>query len=61
MNKGRQLAIGGMLLALFAIMLLITIYIPVVGVIMMFILPIPFVFIALENDLKWSLMFLVAS
>ncbi|MBD3109341.1 DUF2232 domain-containing protein [Bacillus sp. AGMB 02131] len=61
MNKGRQLAVSGVLLALFAIMLLITIYIPIVGVIMMFILPIPFIFIALENDLKWSLLFLAAS
>lgn len=61
MNKGKQLAVSGVLLALFAIMLLITIYIPIIGVIMMFILPIPFVFIALENDLKWSLLFLLAS
>ena len=61
MNKGKQLAVGGLLLAIFSIMLLITIYVPVVGVLMMFILPIPFIFIALENSLKWSFVFLVAA
>ena len=61
MNKGKQLAVGGLLLAIFSIMLLITIYVPIVGVLMMFILPIPFIFIALENDLKWSFLFLVAA
>lgn len=61
MNKGKQLAVGGMLLALYAIMLLITIYVPVIWVIVMFILPIPFIFIALENDIKWSFTFLVAA
>jgi len=61
LNKGRQLAVGGLLLAIFSIMLLITIYVPIIGVIMMFILPIPFIFIAVENDLKWSLAFLIAA
>ena len=61
MNKGRQLAVGGVLLALFSIMLLITIYVPVIGVLMMFILPVPFIFVALENDLKWSVIFLIAA
>ena len=61
MNKGKQLAVGGVLLALFSIMLLITIYVPVIGVVMMFILPIPFIFVALENDIKWSFIFLLAA
>jgi len=61
LNKGRQLAVGGVLLALFSILLLITIYVPFIGFFVMFILPIPFIFIALENKIKWSLLFLLAA
>ena len=61
MNKGRNLAEGGLLLALYTILLFITLYVPLIGTILMFVLPVPFILIALKQNLKWSFLFLAAS
>ncbi|WP_019243381.1 MULTISPECIES: YybS family protein [Bacillus] len=54
MNKGKLLTESGVLLALYAVMLFLVVYIPVLGIILMFLLPIPFVLIATKQNLGWS-------
>ncbi|MGM9924390.1 MAG: YybS family protein [Bacillus sp. (in: firmicutes)] len=60
MNEGRKLAEGGVLLALYAIMLFLVLYIPLLGTILMFLLPVPFVLFGTKHDVKWSFLFLGA-
>ncbi|WP_052343888.1 YybS family protein [Bacillus massiliigorillae] len=54
MNKSRGLAEGGVLLAIYAVMLFIVMYIPFAGTIMMFLLPVPFILYGIKHDIKWS-------
>ncbi|MEH6940870.1 YybS family protein [Bacillus sp. JJ722] len=61
MNKGRELAEGGVLLAIYAVMLFIVIYIPFAGMIMMFLLPVPFILYGIKYDLQKSFLFLGAA
>jgi len=61
LNKGRNLAEGGIMLALYTILLFITLYVPFIGTVLMFVLPVPFALIALKQNLKWSFLFLAAS
>ncbi len=58
MNSGRKIAEGGALLALYCILLLITIYIPLLGFITFFFLPIPFILVTSKQKLSWSVGFL---
>lgn len=61
LNKGRELAEGGVLLAIYAIMLFIVIYIPFAGMIVMFLLPVPFILYGIKHDIKMSFLFLGAA
>jgi uncharacterized protein YybS (DUF2232 family) len=57
----RNLTEGAILLAAFAVILLITLYIPVIGMIINLFIPAPFMLFAAKNDWKNSLVFLVAA
>lgn len=61
MKNVNRLTYGAILLAIFAVILLITLYVPVIGVIMNLFLPLPFIMFAGKNDNKSSLVFFVAS
>ncbi|MFJ5624482.1 YybS family protein [Peribacillus loiseleuriae] len=58
MNNGRKVAEGGVLLALYSILLFLTIQLPFIGSILFFILPIPFILIALKQNMTWAFGFL---
>jgi uncharacterized protein YybS (DUF2232 family) len=57
----RNLTEGAILLAAFAVFLLITIYIPPLSVISVFILPLPFIMFSAKNDLKFIAVFFIAA
>ncbi|MGE7765330.1 YybS family protein [Peribacillus sp. NPDC096540] len=58
MNSGRRIAEGGALLALYCILLFITVYIPIVGIITLFFLPIPFILVTNKQKISWALGYL---
>ncbi|KMY52126.1 YybS family protein [Peribacillus loiseleuriae] len=58
MNNGRKVAEGGVLLALYSILLFLTIQLPFIGSILFFILPVPFILIALKQSMTWTFGFL---
>lgn len=61
MNQSRKITEGALMLAVFMVLLLITLFIPVLGVVGMFFLPVPFILYASKHGWKPSLiMFLVA-
>lgn len=60
MNNVRKLTEGAILLAAFTVLLLLTIYAPVIGMIVNFVLPLPFILFAAKNDWKSILVFMVA-
>jgi uncharacterized protein YybS (DUF2232 family) len=57
----RKLTEGAMLLAVFTVLLLLTIYIPVAGVVVNLFLAIPFILFATKNEGKSTIVFLIAS
>lgn len=59
LNKG--LVYGGVLLAIYTLMLFMVIYIPVIGFISLFLLPLPFIFMVLKNGTKWAFCLLAAA
>lgn len=61
MKDVRKLTEGAVLLAAFAALLLITIYVPVVGSILNLVLPLPFIMFSVKNNLKLIVAFLVAA
>lgn len=61
MHKGNSLVYGGILLAIYAIMLFMVIYVPVISFISLFLLPLPFIFMTLKNGGKWGFFFLAAA
>ncbi|MEH7375945.1 YybS family protein [Neobacillus drentensis] len=61
MKDVRKLTEGAVLLAAFAALLLITIYVPVVGSILNLVLPLPFIMFSVKNNLKLIAAFLVAA
>lgn len=61
LNSGKRLAESGVLLALFAIMIFIVTYIPILGVVLTFLLPVPIALVAIKYNLGWSFLFLLAS
>ena len=61
MKNARILTEGAMLLAIFAVLLLITIYVPLLGMVANFFLAVPFILFAAKNEWKMSLVFLAAS
>lgn len=48
----RKLTEGAILLAAFTVLLLLTIYVPIIGSFLNFVLPLPFILFAAKNDLK---------
>ncbi|MFJ8247591.1 YybS family protein [Peribacillus asahii] len=61
MNKGKKVAEGGMLLALYSILLFITINVPFLGMITFFLLPIPFVLVMIKETNSWLIGFLAVA
>ncbi len=61
MKNTRLLTEGAMLLAVFAVLLLITIYVPLIGMIANLFLAVPFILFAAKNEWKLSLVFFIAS
>jgi len=57
----RKLTEGAILLAAFAALLLISIYVPVVGAIVNLVLPLPFIIFAFKNNLKLIAAFVAAA
>lgn len=61
MKNIHKLTEGAVLLAVFAVLLLITLYVPLLGSIVNFVLPLPFIIFAAKNNLKYIAVFFVAS
>jgi uncharacterized protein YybS (DUF2232 family) len=61
MNNVNQLTKGAMFLTIYSVLLLITLYIPILGIVVNWFLPLPFIFYSAKNSMKSSLVFLVAS
>lgn len=52
MKNAHKLTEGALFLAIFAVLLLITIYIPVLGVVVNLFIPLPFIMFSAKNDRK---------
>lgn len=61
MKNVNQLTKGAMFLAIYSVLLLMTLYIPVLGAIVNFFLPLPFILFSAKNNLKSSIVFLIAA
>lgn len=61
MKNVRKLTEGAILIAAFTVLLLLTIYVPVIGMVVNLFLPLPFLLFAAKNDLKSIIVFIVAS
>ena len=61
MNSGRRIAEGGALLAVYCIILFITVNIPILSLITFFFLPVPFILVAIKEKFSWSIGFLFAA
>lgn len=61
MNNGRKIAEGGVLLAVYVLLLFITVQIPFLGMITLFFLPIPFILVMLKEKVSWVLGFLAVA
>lgn len=61
MNNVQQLTKGAVFLAIYSVLLLITLYIPVLGFVINLFLPLPFIIFAAKNNLKSTIVFLVAA
>lgn len=61
MKNAHKLTEGALFLAIFAVLLLITIYIPVLGVVVNLFIPLPFIMFSAKNDRKSSLVLLLGA
>lgn len=61
MKNVRKLTEGAILLAAFTVLLLVTIYVPLLGSFLNFVLPLPFIMFSAKNDLKNITAFIVAA
>jgi uncharacterized protein YybS (DUF2232 family) len=57
----RRLTEGAILLAIFAVLLLITLYVPLLGIISVWFLPLPFIYFSWKYDWKNMIVFLIAA
>jgi uncharacterized protein YybS (DUF2232 family) len=57
----RKLTEGAILIAAFTVLLLLTIYVPVIGVVVNLFLPLPFILFAAKNELKSIIVFVIVS
>jgi uncharacterized protein YybS (DUF2232 family) len=60
-TQGRRIAEGGVLLAIFSSMIFLSIQIPILGIILMFCMPVPFILFATKNTISWSVGFVLIS
>ncbi|UQD53700.1 DUF2232 domain-containing protein [Bacillus methanolicus] len=60
-KNSQRITEGAVLLAAFTVLLLITMYIPILGMIVNLFLPLPFIMFFAKNDAKTSFVFLIAS
>ncbi|MDR7000021.1 YybS family protein [Neobacillus niacini] len=61
MKNARILTEGAILLAAFTVLLLLTIYVPLLAVIINFVLPLPFIMFTSKNHIKYTVAFFVAA
>lgn len=61
MKNVHKLTEGAILLAIFAVLLLITIYVPVLGLVVNLFIALPFIMFSAKNDRKSSLVFLIGA
>lgn len=61
MKKTKQLTEGAILIALYSIILLLFLYIPLIGIVVLFLLPLPFIIYTIRNGLKNASIFFIAS
>ncbi|WP_442597218.1 YybS family protein [Neobacillus sp. D3-1R] len=61
MKNARRLTEGAVLLAVFAILMLLNLYVPVLGLVIIWFLPLPFIYFSWKHDWKGIIVFLVAS
>jgi len=61
MNKQRSIVDGALLLAIYAILLFFAIFIPVLGIISVFLLPIPFIIYLYRYNIKQALIFFIGA
>ncbi|MEH7248328.1 YybS family protein [Neobacillus niacini] len=61
MKNVRKLTEGAILLAAFAVLLLLTIYVPLLGMVVNLFLAVPFMLFAAKNDIKSISVFIIAS
>lgn len=61
MTNARKLTEGALFLAIFAVLLLITLYLPVLGMITNLFLALPFIMFSARNDRKGSFVFLIGA
>ena len=57
MNSGRKIAEGGSTLALYCVLLFITVQIPLLGILTIFFLPIPFILVTIKQKFRGVLVF----
>ncbi len=61
MNNGRKIAEGGVLLAVYVLLLFITVQIPLLGMVTFFFLPIPFILVMIKEKISWLFGFLAVA
>ncbi|HYK72734.1 MAG TPA: YybS family protein [Pseudoneobacillus sp.] len=61
MKNARRLTEGAVLLAIFAVLLLLNLYVPFLGLVVIWFLPLPFIYFSWKNDWKGIIVFLVSS
>ncbi|WP_286230302.1 YybS family protein [Neobacillus mesonae] len=61
MRNAGKLTEGAILLAAFTVLLLITVYVPLIGSILNFVLPLPFMMFAAKNNIRFIVAFFIAA
>lgn len=61
MKNVHQLTRGAVFLSIYAVLLLITLYVPLLGFVVNLFLPMPFIIFAAKNNLKSTIVFLIAA
>ncbi|MEH7382015.1 YybS family protein [Bacillus sp. JJ1533] len=59
MKNAKIITEGAMLLAIYSVLLLLTLYLPLLGVVLSFLLPIPFILFTVKYKVKQSLLFIL--
>lgn len=61
MKNARRLTEGAVLLAIFAVLLLLNLYVPFLSLVILWFLPLPFIYFSWKNDWKGITVFLISS